>query len=70
MEVSGQLPAPTALPTGKETQVLTGCDALVGHRHDVGPLAKRFFRLCQKSSLDSPVRNMVTISTELSRLLE
>lgn len=68
--MSGQLPAPTALPTGKGTQVLTGRDTLAGHRHEVGPLAKRSFRLCQKSSLDSPVPNMVTISTELSGLLE
>jgi hypothetical protein len=39
MEVSGQLPAPTALPTRKGAQVLTGCDAVVGDRRR-GPFGK------------------------------
>jgi len=63
MEVSGQLYCPVALPSGKDPPVLTGPQSWSGR----GSEEKKFLPL--PGIEPRPARRLVTIMTELLRLL-
>jgi len=65
MEVSGQLHAPAALPSGRSHP----SEAKVGPRIGLEFLAKKFLSLARARTPDSPARSLVSILITIHQLV-